>query len=47
VSVDIDRDKAAALGVTANQIESALYDAYPVGLDDLRVGQRVQSAAAR
>jgi hydrophobic/amphiphilic exporter-1 (mainly G- bacteria), HAE1 family len=28
VSVDIDRDKAAALGVTANQIESAFYDAY-------------------
>jgi hydrophobic/amphiphilic exporter-1 (mainly G- bacteria), HAE1 family len=28
VSVDIDRDKAASLGVTANQIESAFYDAY-------------------
>src|SRR4029079_1940215 len=28
VSVDIDRDKAAALGVTANTIESAFYDAY-------------------
>ena len=28
VSVDIDRDKAAALGVTANAIESAFYDAY-------------------
>jgi hydrophobic/amphiphilic exporter-1 (mainly G- bacteria), HAE1 family len=28
VSVDIDRDKAAALGVTANQIEGAFYDAY-------------------
>src|SRR5213078_763114 len=28
VSVEIDRDKAAALGVTANQIESAFYDAY-------------------
>ena len=28
VNVDIDRDKAAALGVTANQIESAFYDAY-------------------
>src|SRR5439155_25731975 len=26
--VDIDRDKAAALGVTASQIESAFYDAY-------------------
>jgi len=28
VGVEIDRDKAAALGVTANQIESAFYDAY-------------------
>jgi HAE1 family hydrophobic/amphiphilic exporter-1 len=28
IAVDIDRDKAAALGVTANQIESAFYDAY-------------------
>ncbi|HEU4648049.1 MAG TPA: multidrug efflux RND transporter permease subunit [Gemmatimonadales bacterium] len=28
VAVDIDRDRAAALGVTADQIESALYDAY-------------------
>ncbi len=28
VNVDIDRDKAAALGVTANQIENAFYDAY-------------------
>jgi hydrophobic/amphiphilic exporter-1 (mainly G- bacteria), HAE1 family len=28
VSVDIDRDKAAALGVTASQIENAFYDAY-------------------
>jgi HAE1 family hydrophobic/amphiphilic exporter-1 len=28
VSVDIDRDKAAALGVTASQIEGAFYDAY-------------------
>jgi HAE1 family hydrophobic/amphiphilic exporter-1 len=28
VSVEIDRDKAAALGVTANQIENAFYDAY-------------------
>jgi HAE1 family hydrophobic/amphiphilic exporter-1 len=28
VDVDIDRDKAAALGVTANQIENAFYDAY-------------------
>ena len=28
VNVQIDRDKAAALGVTANQIESAFYDAY-------------------
>ena len=28
VDVEIDRDKAAALGVTANQIESAFYDAY-------------------
>ena len=32
VNVDIDRDKAAALGVTAQQIENALYDAYgPAG----------------
>ncbi len=28
VDVDIDRDKAAALGVTANAIENAFYDAY-------------------
>jgi hydrophobic/amphiphilic exporter-1 (mainly G- bacteria), HAE1 family len=28
VNVDIDRDKAAALGVTASQIENAFYDAY-------------------
>ncbi len=28
ITVDIDRDKASALGVTAEQIESALYDAY-------------------
>ena len=28
ITVDIDRDRASALGVTADQIESALYDAY-------------------
>ena len=28
VSVDIDRDKASSLGVTANQVEDALYTAY-------------------
>jgi HAE1 family hydrophobic/amphiphilic exporter-1 len=28
VNVEIDRDKAAAIGVTANQIENAFYDAY-------------------
>ncbi|HET7600254.1 MAG TPA: multidrug efflux RND transporter permease subunit [Gemmatimonadales bacterium] len=28
VQVEIDRDRASALGVTAQQIESALYDAY-------------------
>jgi hydrophobic/amphiphilic exporter-1 (mainly G- bacteria), HAE1 family len=28
IDVQIDRDKAAALGVTANQIENAFYDAY-------------------
>ncbi len=28
VTVQIDRDKASALGVTADQIENALYDAY-------------------
>jgi HAE1 family hydrophobic/amphiphilic exporter-1 len=28
INVDIDRDKAAALGVTASQIENAFYDAY-------------------
>src|SRR4051794_19112189 len=28
VNVQIDRDKAAALGVTASQIENAFYDAY-------------------
>jgi len=28
ITVEIDRDKASALGVTADQIENALYDAY-------------------
>ena len=28
ITVDIDRDRASALGVTANQVENALYDAY-------------------
>ena len=28
IVLDIDRDKAAALGVTADQIENALYSAY-------------------
>ncbi len=28
INVEIDRDKASALGVTAQQIENALYDAY-------------------
>src|SRR5205085_1138937 len=28
INVDIDRDKAASLGVTASQIENAFYDAY-------------------
>jgi HAE1 family hydrophobic/amphiphilic exporter-1 len=28
VSVEIDRDKASALGITATQVENALYDAY-------------------
>jgi HAE1 family hydrophobic/amphiphilic exporter-1 len=28
VRVDIDRDRASAMGVTANQVESALYNAY-------------------
>jgi HAE1 family hydrophobic/amphiphilic exporter-1 len=28
VRIDVDRDRAAALGVTADQVESALYDAY-------------------
>jgi HAE1 family hydrophobic/amphiphilic exporter-1 len=28
VRVDIDRDKASALGITADQVENALYDAY-------------------
>ncbi len=28
MNVEIDRDKAAALGVTASQIENAFYDAY-------------------
>ncbi|HTY06104.1 MAG TPA: efflux RND transporter permease subunit [Gemmatimonadales bacterium] len=31
VSVQIDRDRASALGVTAEQIEQALYDAYGSG----------------
>ena len=28
INIDIDRDKAAALGVTASTIENAFYDAY-------------------
>jgi HAE1 family hydrophobic/amphiphilic exporter-1 len=28
ITVDIDRDKASAVGITAEQIENALYDAY-------------------
>ncbi len=28
VNVEIDRDKASALGVTAQQVEDALYSAY-------------------
>src|SRR5467141_204972 len=28
ITVDIDRDRASALGITAEQIENALYDAY-------------------
>src|SRR5205814_1980298 len=28
ITVDIDRDRASALGITADQIENALYDAY-------------------
>jgi HAE1 family hydrophobic/amphiphilic exporter-1 len=28
ITVDIDRDRASALGVTASQVEDALYDAY-------------------
>src|SRR6202051_1091846 len=28
LNVDIDRDRASSLGVTADQIENALYDAY-------------------
>ena len=28
ITVDIDRDRASALGVTADQVEDALYDAY-------------------
>src|SRR5258707_8083339 len=28
INVEIDRDKAAALGITASQIENAFYDAY-------------------
>ena len=32
VNVDFDRDKAAALGLTANQIETALSSAYSSGL---------------
>src|SRR4030095_6658137 len=40
VNVQIDRDRAAALGVTANQIESAFYDAYgPRCVDDLCAGE--------
>ena len=33
VNVDIDRDKASALGVTANQVEDALYTAYGAAAD--------------
>ena len=43
MNVDIDRERAASLGVTAQQIESALYDAYgsAAGVDDLHADQRV------
>ena len=46
VNVEIDRDKAAALGVTANTIESAFLRCLrtTLGLDDLRTGERVQGA---
>ena len=43
VNVEIDRDKAAALGVTPEQIENALYDAYRrnAGLHHLRRRGRI------
>ena len=41
--VDIDRDRALALGVTPQQVQDALFSAYSqrAGLDDLRAGQPV------
>ncbi len=43
VNVDIDRRRAAILGVTADQVEGSLYDAYgsQAGVDDLHAEQRI------
>ena len=43
VNVNIDRDKASALGVTAAQVEDALYTAYgaAAGFDDLCAERRI------
>ena len=43
VMVDIDRDRALALGVTPQQIQDALFTAYgaAAGVDDLRAGQPI------
>ena len=42
--VDIDRDKAAAFGVTTDEVRNALYNAYrhPADLDDLHRGRRLR-----
>ena len=47
INLSIDRDKAAALGLNATQIENTLSTRLrlDVGIDDLRHDQPVQSAA--
>ena len=46
VNVNIDRDKAGAMGVNANLIENALYDAYgPRWVSTIYGRQRIQGPA--
>ncbi len=46
VKVDIDRDRASAMGVTADKIENALYDAYrrAAGVRYLHAHQRLSGS---